>query len=921
MFKIAAYLILAVLTMPLWAAEPPLKIGDAESGTTNPFKAENGVAVVTFVPSAGAAGASKKVFKVPGHQGLHADSSTGLAADWSKFDVVNIECINPGAKNIAINLQLRDTVEKGYWSWHNRYVALLPGENTIQFAIADLWRGEVLRNDMPGSLDPKNITALHIMNESDSEIFVSSVRLESFPASKVEIPGLKAFKVGPAKAPGFPGFTKINENDRYSKEKGYGWLKTSFGRIEDRLHPDALFRSYISCMDAELAVDVPNGKYRVHLQLEDPGYWEFMQNYTRRTVVAEGITVVDEKMDSAEFQRRYFLNQDTEDTPEEDPFNKYVEQRLPWHTFDVDVADGQLNLVFHSPDTYGNTLSAVVIYPAEHSEKGKEFLTYVKTLRRFDWSQRWKPVSKRPTTPVFAGAAATEATRDGFVLYAVSSNGGEEQNSYNHVPLDTELVASLELTAARGETEPVCFGLRPAKPLGKVEATLSPLKNSAGESLPPECATVWVGRYRFSRSGGDQTGMYEVRERELRSFNRTDADTLRFDNGMARRFWINIQIPEQAAAGVYSGAVTVKSENGGQRTVPFHLRVLPIVLPEPGHLFAMYGAVIMPPAYYPEMKAERPKLKEALYRDLRSHGINYFRDLDVQATWLNGKAVVSNADSVDRELATLKKLGFIPATVVAPSGCTLDELAGGGQVHGVPQAQFIAGWHKELNEFYKAHNWPKPFFCYGDEPNIPQTLNKLTAINKAVHAVAPDVWTGIAYHVQSPEGYELLKTLDVHDFKAFCKVEDFKKAKEAGKFLLNCNVGDNRAAYGLREWRAMKERQTDGCITYAYTGNHVDCYYALDGREDDYMKAPPRSDGSFETTPRWERIREGVDDFRYARALELFAADTKTAKANVDAANRLLDQAFEIGAGDTASIIARAVIWRSAVQTLLSQDR
>ena len=922
MFKTTIFLILAALSAPLFAAEPPLKIGDAESGATVPFKPDNGVAAVSYVPPAGAPGDAKKVFKVPGHQGLHADASTGLAPDWSKFDVVKIECINPASKNIAVNLQLRDTLEKGYWSWHNRYVALTPGENIIQFAIADLWRGEVLRNDMPGSLDPKNITALHIMNESDSEIFVSSVRLESFSAPKVEIPGLKAFKVGPAKAPGFPGFTKINENDHYAKEKGYGWLKANFGRIDDRMHPDALFRSYISCMDAELAVDIPNGKYRVHLQLEDPGYWEFMQNYTQRQVVAEGKTVIDEKMDGAEFQRRYFLNQDTEDTPSEDPFEKYVEQRQPWSSFDVDVADGQLNLAFHSPDSYGNTLSAVVIYPAEHSEKGKDFLAYLKTVRRFDWAQRWKPASKPPTAPVFTGAAAADAARDGFVLYSISPDGGEERNSYNRAPADSELISALELTASRGEIEPVCFGLRPAKPLGKVDVLLSPLKNAAGATLPPECAAVWVGRYRFSRSGGDQSGMYEVRERELRLFNRSEADILRFDNGMARRFWINVQIPEDTAAGDYNGVVTIKTQNGGQRALPLHIRVLPIVLPEPGHLFAMYGAVLMPPAYYPEMKAERPKRLEALYRDLRSHGINYVRDLDVQASWVNGKAVVSNVESVDRELGILKKLGFTIATVAAPSGCGLDELASGGPVKGVPQAQFIAGWHKELNEIYKAHGWPKPYFCYGDEPNLPETLNKLTAINKAVHAVAPDVWMGIAYHIQSPEGYELLKTLDVHDFKSFCKVEDFKKAKAAGKFLLNCNVGDNRAAFGLREWRAMKERQTDGCITYSYTGNHVDCYYALDGREDDYMKAPPRRDGSFETTPHWEHIREGVDDFRYARALEMFASEATTSKADADAAHTLLDQAFEIGGiGDISSAVAKAVAWRSAAQTLLSHGK
>lgn len=860
---------------------------------------------------------------VAARQSVNATNQTGLPRDWSKYDVVKVECLNPGAENVQVAIQLRDGMNTGYWSWHNRYAALAPGENTIQFAISDLWRGEVLRNDIPGSLDPKNITFFNMSTEKGS-FQIKSFRLESFPAARVDVPGLKAFKVGPAKSPGFPGFTRITENDRYSKEHGWGWLKSDFSRLEDRLHPDNLFRSYIACRDAELAIDLPNGKYRVNLQLEDPGYWEFMQNYHERRVSAEGKVVIDERMDGPEFLRRYFLNQDAEDIPGDDPFEKYVQPRVPWHSFDVDVNDGQLNLALKSQDTYGNTLSAVVIYPLEHTAKGGDFLNYVKELRRFDWSQRWKPVSKPPQEAKFGGAAAQEASRDGFVLYAMSTDTlGDSTYAdfpYDHTPADAELIKALEVTAAQGEATPTCFGLRPARPLGKVELRVSALKNSAGAELPAESIAVWVGRYRFSRYQGAQSGLYAITERELRPFNRTEADTLRADNGMARRFWVHVQVPEHAAAGTYSGTVSVKAEKGGERKLPITVNVLPIALPAPGHLFTLYGIDLMPPPYFPEIQADRARNMEALYRDLRAHGINYIKDLNVNATWQNGKAVVINADEIDRIVALRKKMGFESGPVDGPGGCSLEQLAADAPINGIPRAQFIAAWHKELTDFYKSRGWPKPFFCYGDEPNIPETLNKLTAANNAVHAVSPEIWMGIAYHVISPESYALQQSLDVHHLKDFCKLDDFKKAKAAGKFLLNCNVGDNRPAYGLREWHAMKERQVDGCITYAYTGNHVDIYYDLDAREDDRLMAPPRLDGSFVTTARWERIREGIDDFRYARALEQIAALSETPKDQADAARKLLSDAFEIGAaGDLETMIQRTVAWRAAAQKLLAR--
>ena len=890
----------------VWAeTKPPLVIADFESGNVKPF--EDGTAVTEHATHGQGAMEVR-----PGHS-AKANGQTGLPKDWSQYDVVKFDVFNPTETPATLNIEIVDPKGNGYWARHNRLVGLAPGANQVEFSIADLWRGEVLRRDMGGFLDSTAITNLVL--SAPVPFIVDYVRLEQAAVPKVSVPGLKAFDVGKTGTPVFNGFTALTEKDMYDKAKGFGWTRTNFGRMDDRMHPDDLFRDWIACPGSELAVDVPNGKYIVMLQLEDPGYWEYMQNYTHRTVSAEGKVVIDETMDLPKFKQNYFRNQDAEDFPGDDPFEKYVEPRHPWHRFEVEVTDGQLNLAFVSADAMANTLSAVILYPADQTAKASAFLDYVKAQRKFSWSQRWKPAVKPIAQAKLDGAQAANAARDGYVLWPMSAY---ERMSYTQVPQDGPAISGIEMTAALGEYEPACFGFRAIKDVGKVEVTISALKGPNGQILPADAAEVRVGRYRFKRFASNQSGFYSVEERELQLFNQTAQNELKGKADIARRFWITVHVPEGAVPGSYEGAVTVKAQSGGTTTLPLKLNVLNAKLPEPEHLFTLYGLITLPQSSFPAMAAERRTQREVMFKDLRAHGINYFWTWDVKVAWDGKKAVVTNADEVDRDVAMVKALGFKTGPVEAPAGCTLDEMVGNGPIHGLPKKEFIQAWHKTLTDFYLARGWPHPFFCYGDEPNLPETLNALTAANNAAHEVSPDIWMGIAYHVQSPEGYALMKTLDVHHLKAFLPTKDFVEAKKSSRFLLNCAIGSDRLGFGLKEWQATTQRQTDGCISYSYTGSHVDLYYGLDAREDDYSQSPPRIDGTRATTPQWEQIREGIDDYRYALALEMLVKGSGTPAALVSQAKQLLQDVGSVVEGKDA--MSKTTAWRASAQKLLASQ-
>lgn len=890
----------------VWAeTKPPLVIADFESGNVKPF--EDGTAVTEHATH------GQGAMEVRPGKAAKAYTQTGLPKDWSQYDVVKFDVYNPSEQPVTLNIEINDPKGNGYWARHNRSVGLAPGANQVEFSIADLWRGELSRRDMEGFLDPAAIT--NLVMSAPRPFVVDYVRLEQSAVPKVAVPGLKAFDVGKIGTPVFSGFTALTEKSAYDKAKGFGWTRSYFGRMADQMHPDDLFRDWIDCLDAELAVDVPNGKYIVMLQLEDPGYWEYMQNYTHRTVLAEGKVAIDETMTPAQFKERYFRNQDAEDFPGDDPFEKYVEPRHPWHRLEVEVSDGQLNLAFKSPDAMANTLSAVILYPAEQSSKGDEFMAYVKAMRKSSWSQSWKSAVKPIAPGALKGTQASVAARDGYVLWPMSCY---EAMSYNLVPQDDKPIGALEMTATLGDYEPACFGFRATRDVGKVEVSISPLKGPNGRALSADAADVRVGRYRFKRYASNQSALYSIEERELQLFNQTPQNELRCKEDYARRFWITVHVPEDAAPGNYEGSVTLKTQLGGTSTVPLKLSVLNVKLPDPEHLFTMYGLSTLPVTRFTGMEAETRKQREVMFKDLRAHGLNYFWTWDVKVAWDGKKAVVSNADDLDRDLAMIKALGFKTGPVEVPAGCTMNDMAGNGPIRGLPKKQFIEAWHKSLTDFFRARGWPHPFFSYGDEPNLPETLNALTAANNAAHEVSPDIWMGIAYHVQSPEGYELMKTLDVHHLKAFLPAKDFIAAKKYSKFLLNCNVGSTRLAFGLKEWVATKEKQTDGCITYSYTGSHVDLYYGLDAREEDYSQAPPRIDGTRATTAQWEQIREGVDDYRYAMALEALTNNSATSAAVTNQAKQLLQEASDIGGGNGG--MPKVVVWRAAVQKLLASQ-
>ena len=250
-----------------------------------------------------------------------------------------------------------------------------PGKSTLIIPLKQLYVGEKSR---PGRmLNLSGITRLvfSIGDNPPAPLFVDNVRLErdDTPA-RMSFEGLYAFDFGTATSPVMDGFTPITPATLYSRGRGYGLKDARVWRAFDALQPDPLYQDFICIESGGLAVDLPNGRYRVFVNVDSPsGFWGEYQTYRSRAIVAEGRPVVRETVDFAAFKDKYFRFWKTEDRPADVTFDKYQKRYFQEKSFDVDVTDGQLNLDFQG-ENWACSVSAVVIFPVAKADRGKAFL-------------------------------------------------------------------------------------------------------------------------------------------------------------------------------------------------------------------------------------------------------------------------------------------------------------------------------------------------------------------------------------------------------------------------------------------------------------------------------------------------------------------------------------------------------------------
>ena len=177
----------------------------------------------------------------------------------------------------------------------------------------------------------------------------------------------------------------------------------------------------------------------------------------------------------------------------------------------------------------------------------------------------------------------------------------------------------------------------------------------------------------------------------------------------------------------------------------------------------------------------------------------------------------------------------------------------------------------------KAAGFGEPVWSFGDEP--PDTQAPVFA---AIHKRIKDLAGAKSYICGSPSG-EATKTL-LLDLTSIANLNvttlaDIKRAQAAGNTVELNNQGRNRWAFGLYMWKAH-EAGVKNYLQFCWMGTHGDPYYPLDGYEDDGGHVYPDRAGNLRPVADLERVREGIDDYRYTLALTRAIAAKKSAASD-----------------------------------------
>ncbi|MBV9868035.1 MAG: hypothetical protein JO316_21980 [Abitibacteriaceae bacterium] len=818
--------------------------------------------------------------------------------NWTGYDFFKTDVFNSGDDPASVYIEVRDKASTDYWTRVNYVTVVPPGKSTLVVPTA-LYVGEKSR---PGrALDKANITRF-VLNVQDAKapIYFDNLRLERDLSDSVKVPGLQAFSFGPGTSPPLSGFTAITPSTLYSKGRGYGLKNAQIWRAFDALQPDPLYENFICIESGGFAIDVPDGRYHVFVNIDSPsGYWGEYQVYRQRSIKANGVEVLHETMDLPHFLQRYFRFANVEDRPEENTFDKYQRPYFNEKEFDVDVRGGQLYLEFNG-ENWANAVSALVIYPSSQASAGQRYLNNLRERRRFYFDNYFKRVlpngnrDSKGNVPNFAPTANEQAA--GYVPFA---RDWMDNVYVNSVPRREEVTRNLSVFASAGEEEPIVFSLYPLRDAGAVKVSVSDLVAGANR-ISASAVQMGVVSHRLSRVTMEGT-VYTIAPRFIMPRN-----SATIEKGVTTTFWLTLHTPKNVQAGTYKGQIKLAFANGKTDTIDLNAHLFATPLDELDVPAGPWGSNIDLPWYKEDLANYNQTMFRKCLAKMREYGCTTFSGiptLNIRG-WNNGKPDI-DFTTADREMADAKAAGF-KSTVINYNGGI-----GGFTNYFIDENAMKSAGFARYPDFLRAvlttidahagqAGWLPVAFNLADEPikdDVPRAAANAQAWREAA---PPSILTTGATSVESssPNDPHLLlaralKIADLNDHS----VAAIKAIHDAGSDWAFYN-GGNRWTFGPYMYKCAQQYGMKFRLSWHWNAAAGDPFYALDSREDDYSWAV--SDANMELIPNihFEReIREGIDDYRYMLTLSRLLKQKPNHPA-APAARKLLEDklaSFQLG--------------------------
>ncbi|HYG77472.1 MAG TPA: glycoside hydrolase domain-containing protein [Planctomycetota bacterium] len=780
--------------------------------------------------------------------------------NWSAYDALEIDIFNTGKDPVAGSLLIGDAdfmKKNSYWNRHNGTFTLKPGANTLSLPVNGLFRGEAgsRGHDLKTNIDPAQIARLDIgfqTKEESVNLFMDYVRLvkESRPD------GILAFDFGPESQSIFPGFAAITWNTVHGKNGAAAGLrhpKWGPNAARDDTFPTRLFQDAVQMQDDEFIATVPNGNYSVWLVFSDLGYWGGEQAFFRkRWIESDGKQVWSEDRGEAGPTDYLYRFEKVEPMPGDSIWDLYMKPLVEPKRFEVEVADGTLNLRFRADGWNACRVAGLVLYPLTKKAESEKWLAEVEAKNRSEFEKR----------AVYMGKP-----KQAFGIIGFPSLEDEILPDGEPGPAEGKLAR----TGARGQRLSYTFAVRPKKDQeGEVRVSVTDLTGPAG-SIP--AANIETRYVHYATHRGYNDIAYTIQPESLRKL----PGSLRMQANVTRQFWLTVKVPADAKPGTYSGQITLSAWLD-EKKIPISLEVLDLSLDEPDFRMGFYGTHI--PSQF--SKEQRTEAMRKLFMLIKDYGMNCLSggpNIPFSGFDADGKPKLDFA-ACDEYFRIARECGFTKEFVSYGGPAMIQGLHDGYKVGntgrewekktGKPLGELLKIVWGAVKEHAEKENWPPVLYGMTDEPRVIEHAKAELELMKIYREAVPFVRIGGSYSVHWKDDpfenvvQEIFKTLTWSALNLHTQT-DVDKAKEFGRELWIYNQGRSRFSFGAYQW-AESRKGVRGRLQWHLLCLHGCQFFDLDGREPDTAMINWGRDEIIPTI-HFARAREGADDLRFAVTL------------------------------------------------------
>ena len=503
------------------------------------------------------------------------------------------------------------------------------------------------------------------------------------------------------------------------------------------------------------------------------------------------------------------------------------------------------------------------------------------------------------TLPSISGAADS-----GFAVYETDSF---ELIDSQVPPPDEKRRGGFAAFACPGQYQQVSFAVYALKDLTGLKTIVTDLRGKGGSIPARQFQVNYIRRCPERLYYGDPPQNTAIVDRFL---ERKDSLNLPAQN--FKEIWVTVKVPENAAAGIYSGNIRITADNSPAKSFPLQLEVLPFKLdPVPNKKYGVYYRGL----------ADRKRLGVEL-QDIAEHGATVLQAAleggrtQSKIKYLSGDGgkIEINTQRVEKWLQSLRDCHF-------PSGPTFVYLDFERLANILGHKDVPLGWRNPRGQDGTSLDTDPVFQEYADkviqrlseiQKNYPEYEIILTDLDEIEWGLVP-LWVRLVRAAKQTPRFRTYQTFSLCSSptgteKELAEIAPYTDIVSGGsvshwlsKGLSIREISDKVRSYGMEFWiypnptgAAMvpkRYRLTNGLylwlmpisasVPYTYQAPQGDFFNDADGYDFGFSFFSDE-DGRMVATKSWEAYRQGIYDLQYIHTLENLI-ERKKAKAPVEA--------------------------------------